>query len=92
MSMILPTTNDTSNHLRKKISPRRDNDRQSTPGTLYNVNIFRIQEHHFKHNNQKKDFRTQVIVNNNLADILADTGAKISVCVWCNRSGKMESN
>ena len=59
---------------------RRDNDRQSTPDTLYNVNIFRIQEHHFKHNNQKKDFRTQVIVNNNLTDILADTGAKISVC------------
>jgi hypothetical protein len=52
---------------------------EPTPQPLYNINIFRISEHSFKHNN-KKDFMVEVIINNSLAYILADTGASISVC------------
>ena len=46
---------------------------------IFNINLFRIS--HVRNNlNEKDDFKVQVVVNNNLCSVLADTGAKISVC------------
>ena len=52
---------------------------------IYNINIFRVTHtnpHQPRHTSQrmKEDFKVQVIVNNSLATVLADTGASISVC------------
>ena len=58
-----------------------DND----PEDLYNVNLFRIRTSTYKTKPQLKkmktsDFRVQVIVNNHMDRLVADTGARISVC------------
>lgn len=44
---------------------------------VYNINLFRITE---KSQHTKDDFKVQLIINNSLATVLADTGANISVC------------
>ena len=58
-----------------------DND----PEDLYNVNLFRIRTSTDKTKPQLKkmktsDFKVQAIVNNHLDRLVADTGARISVC------------
>ena len=63
--------------------PRSEEDVEE-PG-IYNINIFRVTHtnpHQPRHTSQrtKEDFKVQVIVNNSLATVLADTGASISVC------------
>ena len=52
---------------------------------IYNINIFRVTHtnpHQPRHTSQrtKEDSKVQVIVNNSVATVLADTGASISVC------------
>ena len=63
--------------------PRHEEDAEESG--IYNINIFRVtdtnpyQQHHTSQR-MKEDFKVQVIVNNSLATVLADTGASISVC------------
>ncbi len=63
--------------------PRHEEDAEDSG--IYNINIFRVtntnpyQQHHTSQR-MKEDFKVQVIVNNSLATVLADTGASISVC------------
>jgi hypothetical protein len=52
---------------------------------VYSINIFRItetpqQQPPHKRRMKTRDFNAQVIINNSLAKVLADTGASISVC------------
>ena len=61
-----------------QISEIGDGDEESS---VYNVNIFRLQ----KRADQaeicyKDDFNVQLVINNHLDSVLADTGAKVSVC------------
>ena len=44
--------------------------------TVYNINIFRISTA----SNKADDFKVQLLINNNLDTVLADTGAGVSVC------------
>ena len=60
---------------------------QSDEEEAYNINIFRIKtsEHSVKpkmssHIPNKQDFKVQVVINNTLDVVVADTGARISVC------------
>ena len=50
--------------------------------SVYNVNIFRLQKREAERaeicNND--DFNVQLVINNHLDSVLADTGAKVSVC------------
>ena len=47
----------------------------------YSINIFHINTHSkWNHASSPSDFQVQVIINNNLEKVLADTGAKVSVC------------
>ena len=50
--------------------------------SVYNVNIFRIQRHmnEFVTDSAEDDFKVKLVINNNLDSVLADTGAKVSVC------------
>ncbi len=45
---------------------------------VYNVNLFRIKNS--GNNNFDEDFRAELLINNHLDTVLADTGAGISVC------------
>ena len=52
---------------------------------VYSINIFRItetpqQQPPHKRRKKTRDFNAQVIINNSLAKVLADTGASISIC------------
>ena len=51
---------------------------------VYHINIFRItetpQQQSHKGRVTTKDFNSQIVINNSLATVLADTGASISVC------------
>ena len=52
---------------------------ESTPEEgekVYNVNLFRISNS----NDSTEDFKTELLINNHLDTVLADTGAGISVC------------
>ena len=60
---------------------------QSDEEEAYNINLFRIKtsEHSVKpkmssHIPNKQDFKVQVVINNTLDVVVADTGARISVC------------
>ena len=44
---------------------------------IYNINLFRINT---AQDNITNDFKVELLINNNLGTVLADTGAKISVC------------
>ena len=48
--------------------------------SVYNVNIFRIQRQERVANPHDEDFKGSLIINNHLDSVLADTGAKVSVC------------
>ena len=59
--------------------PPTDDDANST----YSINIFRIKTTKRvlpEYISKKKDYSTHVMVNNRLAKLIADTGAKVSVC------------
>ena len=45
--------------------------------SIYNINVFQIRE---SGDNSNNDFKVQLLINNNLETLLADTGAKICVC------------
>ena len=53
---------------------------------IYNINLFRIIKSQStkpklcSRNYPKNDFTTQVVVNNNLVRVIADTGARVNVC------------
>ena len=49
---------------------------------IYNINLFRIKQQGLKLESgvDDDDFKVQLVINNNLDSVLADTGAKISVC------------
>ena len=49
-------------------------------GKVYNVNLFRITTQNVLKNQCNEDFAVEVVVNNTLATVIADTGAKVSVC------------
>ena len=72
-------------------------DEGSQDEDAYSINIFRIkssaQSVKPKHTSQvhnKKDFKVQVIINNSLDTVVADTGARISVC-GTTQAKKVES-
>ena len=48
--------------------------------SLYNVNIFRVSDVESKPNDKLDDFKTQLLINNHLDTVLADTDAGVSVC------------
>ena len=48
--------------------------------SVYNVNLFRLKESDGHAAAQFEDFHVQVVVNNKLGTVLADTGARVSVC------------
>ena len=48
--------------------------------TVYNVNIFRVCQDEGRAKGRSDDFKVQVLVNNHLGKVLADTGAGVSVC------------
>ena len=52
---------------------------QQNADEIYNINIFIITTSNRK-NQYNLDFKVQVIINNSLAKVIADTGAKVTVC------------
>ena len=66
-----------------KLEPPQSEDDEASG--LYHINIFRItetsqQQATPKGRTKPRDFKAQLVVNNSLATVLADTGASISVC------------
>ena len=53
---------------------------KDTHEEVYNVNLFRITTQNVLKNQYNGDFKVEVVVNNTLATVIADTGAKVSVC------------
>ena len=47
---------------------------------VYNVNLFRLSQTETEPTPKADDFKVQVLVNNHLDKVLADTGAGVSVC------------
>ena len=47
---------------------------------VYSVNIFRVREALMEPKGRSNDFKVQLLINNQLDTLLADTGAGISVC------------
>lgn len=47
---------------------------------IYNVNLFRVTTQNMFKGQSNSDFKIEVIVNNALGTVIADTGAKVSVC------------
>ena len=47
---------------------------------VYNVNLFRVTTQNALKNQYNGDFEVEVVVNNTLTTVIADTGAKVSVC------------
>ena len=54
-------------------------DNEDDDAEVYNVNIFRLQSQEDT-DSSAEDFKANVIINNHLHTLLADTGAKVSVC------------
>ena len=63
----------------QEVSVEHSDDEDSS---VYNVNIFRLQKREPDPVNKCKqdDFNVQLVINNHLDSVLADTGAKVSVC------------
>jgi hypothetical protein len=66
-----------------KLEPPQSEDDEASG--LYHINIFQItetsqQQATPKGRTKPRDFKAQLVVNNSLAAVLADTGASISVC------------
>ena len=60
-----------------KISPEeKDEDSKET----YNINLFKLTQNGQCGKDLDDDFKVQLVVNNKLDTVLADTGAKVSVC------------
>ena len=53
---------------------------KDTHEEVYNVNLFRITTQNVLKNQYNGDFKVEVVVNNTLATVIADTGTKVSVC------------
>ena len=68
------------------ITKEQQDDDTNNDGDLYNINLFRIKttrstvKPRFISQRNVKDFKVQVVINNNLDTVVADTGARISVC------------
>ena len=68
------------------ITKEQQDDDTNNDGDLYNINLFRIKttrstvKPRFISQRNVKDFKVQVLINNNLDTVVADTGARISVC------------
>lgn len=62
-----------------EVSLENSEDEESS---IYNVNIFRLQRQDvgLRPDPNKDDFKVQLIINNHLDSVLADTGARVSVC------------
>ena len=61
----------------RSVSEIRPVDQEEAVGeTVYNVNIFRVSAA----NDKADDYKIQLLINNNLDTVLADTGTGISVC------------
>ena len=55
----------------------------ASANSAYNINIFRVKSNKPQpalKSKQHKDYKVQVMVNNSLTSVIADTGAKVSVC------------
>jgi len=69
-----------------ELESNNDGDSEEEPYKSYNVNIFRTKKStkspHMKLLSRidNKDFAVEVVVNNNLGTVIADTGARVSVC------------
>ena len=63
----------------KKIE-QSDSENQQNTDEIYNINLFRITTSSNRSNQYNGNFKVEVIVNNSLAKVIADTGAKVSVC------------
>ena len=61
----------------QEVSVENSEDDESS---IYNVNIFRIQRQDRISDSAEEDFKVKLIINNHLDSVLADTGAKVSVC------------
>ena len=55
---------------------------KDTHEEVYNVNLFRITTQNVLKNQYNGDFKVEVVVNNTLATVIADTRTKVSVCSW----------
>lgn len=75
-------------HLAKACKSVRSIDQETVPAqqdesseeSLYNVNIFRVASTMKDSSSKSCDFKVQVLINSSLDTVLADTGAKVSVC------------
>ena len=64
-------------------SPEDHNLKDDDENSAYNINIFRINTTKRvlpEYITKRKDFKSHVMVNNRLAKVTSDTGAKVSVC------------
>ena len=61
----------------KKIE-QPDKESEQNTGEIY-INLFRISTSN-RTNQYNGDFKVEVVINNSLAKVAADTGAKVSVC------------
>ena len=61
----------------QEISPEKNDDESEQ---VYNVNLFRLTQDGQNGKDRDDDFKVQLVINNKLDTVLADTGAKISVC------------
>ena len=52
---------------------------QQNTDEIYNINLFRITTSN-RTNQYNSDCKVEIIINNSLAKVIADTGAKVSVC------------
>ena len=57
-----------------------DQEDETLEESLYNVNIFRVSTAITGPDLKPNDFKVQVLINNKLDSVLADTGAGVSVC------------
>ena len=64
----------------KKHQIETDQDMKDIHEKVCNVSLFRITTQNVLKNQYNGDFKVEVVVNNTLATVTADTGAKFSVC------------
>ena len=64
--------------LQKQVETHKQVESENQP--LYNINLFRVTDERLVSKNKSNDFKVQLLVNNHLDTVLADTGAGISVC------------
>ena len=82
----LETTSDTE--IKSSHDPKTDTPYNESGESIYNSNLFVVKSSlnapkpklRHRHNNNNNEFSVQVIINNSLDKVLADTGAKVSVC------------